>query len=87
MNFACFLKDDQVVCFVKIQVWLFLVKNKRSIMLMVANDCLLCMLEVCGAGLFLFSFSGTDTASCFSSSSDIGNSGFCVCGCRVLWPF
>lgn len=52
--FSCFLKDEQVVSFIRIQVWLFLVKNKCNVMLMVANDCLLCVLVMCRAGGILF---------------------------------
>lgn len=54
--FSCFLKDEQVVSFIRIQVWLFLVKNKWDVMLMVANYFLLCVLVMCRAGGILFFF-------------------------------
>lgn len=61
MGEVCFLKDGQVVCSIKIQGWLFLVKIKCNVMLMVANYRLLCILEICRAGglllvLFLWGF-------------------------------
>lgn len=53
-EFSCFLQDDRVVCFIKIQAWLFLVESKCSVMLMVANYCLLAILEIRRAALALF---------------------------------
>lgn len=50
MSEVCFLKDGQVVCSIKIQGWLFLVKNKCNAMLMVANYPLFWRLEICRAG-------------------------------------